>query len=137
MGPFQLGLAEFMGLRLNEHALHTWDIDVALHPAVTVPADAVDLVIDNLGMIAGFVSKSDGEERVIKLKTTEPARAFALTVGPERASLAPSPDSAAADVELPAESFVRLVYGRLDPAHTPPGIESPELEQLRAIFPGV
>ena len=38
---------------------------------------------------------------------------------------------------MPAEAFVRLVYGRLDEAHTPP-VESAgvELDELRPIFPG-
>ena len=28
MGPLSLGFNEFVGLRLNEHAFHTWDIEV-------------------------------------------------------------------------------------------------------------
>jgi hypothetical protein len=39
---------------------------------------------------------------------------------------------------LPAEAFVRLLYGRLDRDHTPAGITTDglTLDQLRAIFPG-
>jgi hypothetical protein len=37
---------------------------------------------------------------------------------------------------MPSEAFVRLVYGRLDPDHTPVGVESPELDSLRRLFPG-
>jgi hypothetical protein len=42
------------------------------------------------------------------------------------------------DLSMPAEAFVRLVYGRLDPDHAPAGVEGDErlLEQLRAVFPG-
>ncbi len=29
-----------------------------------------------------------------------------------------------------------LVYGRLDPDHTPAGIEGPVLDELRVMFPG-
>src|SRR5215469_7653342 len=36
-------------LRLGEHAIHTWDIAVALDPAATVAADAVALLVDTLG----------------------------------------------------------------------------------------
>lgn len=40
-------------------------------------------------------------------------------------------------VALPAEALVRLVYGRLDPAHTPPIDAAPTaLKRLRATFPG-
>jgi hypothetical protein len=40
---------------------------------------------------------------------------------------------------LPTESFLRLVYGRLDPDHTPPlELTGPvTLDELRAVFPGV
>src|ERR1700727_408030 len=31
-------------LRLGEHAMHTWDVAVALDPAATVSADALDLL---------------------------------------------------------------------------------------------
>jgi uncharacterized protein (TIGR03083 family) len=137
MGPFTLDLPTFLGLRLNEHVLHTWDIDVAIDPAATLPPDAVEIVIDNLGMIAGFGGKSEGNERDIAIHTTEPDREFLLKVGPERLSLEPSDTATAADVELPSEAFVRLVYGRLDPAHTPPGVEAPALDDLRKMFPGL
>jgi hypothetical protein len=40
-------------------------------------------------------------------------------------------------VRLPAEAFLRLVYGRLDPDHTPPvSPQDVELGTLRAMFPG-
>ena len=136
-GPFQADLATFLGLRLNEHVLHSWDIDVALHPTATLPLDAVAIVIDNLEMIAGFAGKSDGHERDLTVHTTEPSRAFTVKVDPERLALTPAAPSAPVDLELPSEAFVRLVYGRLDPDHAPPDIESPELEQLRGLFPGL
>lgn len=136
MGPFQLDLATFLGLRLNEHVLHSWDVDVALHPSATLPGDAVAIVIDNLEMLAGFAGKSDGHERALTVHTTDPSRAFAVNVGPERLALTAAEPSASVDIELPSEAFVRLVYGRLDPDHSPADIESPELEQLRGLFPG-
>jgi hypothetical protein len=39
---------------------------------------------------------------------------------------------------MPAESLLRLAYGRLDPAHTPPEVsgDTEALEKLRVIFPG-
>ena len=137
MGPLQLDLTTFLGLRLNEHVLHSWDVDVALHPTATLPADSVAIVIDNLEMIAGFAGKSDGHECVLTVHTTEPSRAFAVKVDPERLALTPAERSAPVDIELPSEAFVRLVYGRLDPDHSPADIESPELEQLRGLFPGL
>jgi hypothetical protein len=51
--------------------------------------------------------------------------------------LEPGGDPPAPDLELPAEAFVRLVYGRLDPAHTPPVSGTADLDELRSVFPGV
>jgi hypothetical protein len=42
-----------------------------------------------------------------------------------------------AELRLPAEAFLRLVYGRLDREHTPPADDNAvDLDQLRAAFPG-
>ncbi len=136
LGPFELDLATYLGLRLNEHVLHTWDIDVAQRPTATLPTDAAEVVIDNLAMIIGWAGKTDGAEREIVIKTTAPSRTYSLKGGAERLSLEPAGDGAAAAVEIPAEAFIRLVYGRLDPDHTPAGVESPELDELRTMFPG-
>jgi len=40
-------------------------------------------------------------------------------------------------VVLPAEALLRLVYGRLDPAHTPESVvDTNALATLRRAFPG-
>ena len=52
MGPLELLFDGFVGMRLNEHALHTWDIEVAIDPAATLPADSVVHIVDNLELIA-------------------------------------------------------------------------------------
>ncbi|HEY4609587.1 MAG TPA: maleylpyruvate isomerase family mycothiol-dependent enzyme [Ilumatobacteraceae bacterium] len=137
MGPMQIDFDTLVGMRLNEHVLHSWDIAVALRPDETLPSDATAVVIDNLEMISRWASKSDGHERTITVRTTNPERRFAVTVDAERAPLTPAPQQAAADVELPAEALIRVVYGRLDPAHTPSGVDqTSSLDQLRRLFPG-
>ncbi len=46
-------------------------------------------------------------------------------------------DGSLPHLRLPAEALVRLVYGRLDPAHPPPVETSQvDLDELRQIFPG-
>ena len=62
---------------------------------------------------------------------------FRLVLGPDAVSVEPNtaPD-ADAELVLPAEAFVRLVYGRLDPGHTPPVEGDADLDELRAVFPG-
>ncbi|MBX6751052.1 MAG: maleylpyruvate isomerase N-terminal domain-containing protein [Micromonosporaceae bacterium] len=124
-------------LRLNEHAVHTWDVAVALDPTATIGAEAVGLVVDSLARVAGFSGRADGLSGVVQVTTTDPEREFTLTFGPT-VSLEPGrAEAATAELALPAEAFIRLVYGRLDPAHTPPvtatGIA---LDDLRRAFPG-
>lgn len=141
VGPMTLDFDRFLTLRLSEHTLHTWDIDVSRHPDATLAPDAVPFVLDVLPMIAGFAGKSDGNEGVVAIRTANPDRAFVLTVQPERLSLASVTDSASdsdsVDIDLSSEELVRLVYGRLDPAHTSPGVKSPVLDRLRRLFPGL
>jgi hypothetical protein len=75
---------------------------------------------------------------VLEVTTSDPERRFALIADGVR--LEPwSGQLAEGSLELPAEALFRLMYGRLDPAHTPPlELDSPALtlDDLRAIFPG-
>jgi uncharacterized protein (TIGR03083 family) len=139
-GPVQVDFAGALAMRLNEHALHSWDIAVALDPGATVAPDAVVIVVDNIGLIARFVGKPSGVVHDVRVHTTAPEREFVLAIGAEGVTLepeSPSADTAPADLELPAEAFVRLVYGRLDPAHTPSVRGTADLEELRRVFPGI
>lgn len=133
LGPMALPLAVFAGLRLNEHALHSWDVAVTFDPAAGVAPEATEVVIDNLAMIAGFAGKPVGDRR-IAVVTTGPERRFTLVSTDESVQLEEAGDGDA-DVTLPAEALIRLVYGRLDPDHAPIAT-TPALDTLRAAFPG-
>jgi uncharacterized protein (TIGR03083 family) len=137
MGPLELTLTALLGLRLNEHALHTWDIAAMFTPEATLPVDAASLCVDNLAMIVQFTGKPTGTRHQLNVRTTEPRRDFVLDLGDDAVSLAPSDRGSEPDVELPAEAFVRLVYGRMDPEHTPPVSGRADLDELRRAFPGV
>jgi uncharacterized protein (TIGR03083 family) len=136
MGPMEFDFTQLVGLRLNEHTLHTWDVEVAGAPdAVLAPAGTA-LVVDSLQLITRFTGKAKADGRALQVRTTEPARDFSLTTGPDAVALAPG-DGGAADLTMPAEAFIRLVYGRLDPDHTPAVDGDPTLlEALRSVFPG-
>jgi uncharacterized protein (TIGR03083 family) len=133
----EMDITGVAGMRLSEHALHTWDVAVTLDPAAKVEPDAVDLLIDMAGGVAGR-AKADGTERKICVATTDPKRHFMLETG-EKVTLAPADhhEEKLPKLVLPAEALIRLVYGRLDPEHTPE-IETSDvdLDELRAIFPG-
>lgn len=137
VGPMELDAAAAVGLRLAEHAVHTWDIAVMFDPAATVDAVAVGEIIDGLGMLAGFVGKPIGAPVHIHVHTTGPDRDLALDLGDAVSLTGWDGTARPALLTLPAEAFVRLVYGRLDPAHTPPlQAEGVQLDDLRAAFPG-
>jgi uncharacterized protein (TIGR03083 family) len=136
MGPMSFDFAGFVGLRLNEHALHTWDIEVTLDPGASVAPDATRLVVDNLQMITRFTGKPIDTKHRVAVRTSEPRRDFTITLGPDGVSLEPADLAGDPDLEIPAEAFIRLVYGRLDPQHTPPTGGPADLDELRRVFPG-
>ncbi len=136
MGPMALGFQEFVGMRLNEHGLHTWDIEVAGDPSATIPQPVAELIVDNLELIARFTAKPTGDPATFAITTTDPERGFTVELSPDSVSFAPADADGPSEVELPAEAFARLVYGRLDPDHTPPNAETPALDVLRQVFPG-
>jgi hypothetical protein len=128
-------------MRLGEHALHTWDVAVALDPTVVLPEDAVALLVDRLAALAAWTGRPQPGLQV-RVETTGAERLFLLAESGERAELtATDPTATSADLptlRLPAEAFVRLVHGRLDADHTPDGVQADglDLDDLRKVFPG-
>jgi uncharacterized protein (TIGR03083 family) len=134
----EVDIAGLTALRLGEHALHTWDIAVALDAAAVVAPDAVELLIDLLPQRAASAGTPVPGGRPVEVVTSDPPRTYGLTLDPA-VTLTPrdavSPDAAV--VRFPAEAFLRLVAGRLDPQHTPLGVDAAEhLDELRQAFPG-
>jgi len=137
----ELGTAGLARMRVSEHAIHTWDVVVALDPAATLAPDAVALLIDTLDQLVARSGKPDGQQRKVRVSTTDPQRRFTLETG-EAVTLTPSgdagpPEPGVSELRLPAEAFVRLTYGRMDEAHTPPAEHAGvDLGELRQLFPG-
>ena len=154
MFGMEFDAADLVALRLGEHAVHSWDVAVSFDPAATVAADCVALLVDRIAMTAGQAGKFTGERALVRIHTTEPDREFllevadpvsltAVTSGPGGSDPAGQADQASADeagrIEMPAEALLRLVYGRLDPGHTPPVkviSGHVDLDLLRRTFPG-
>jgi uncharacterized protein (TIGR03083 family) len=124
-------------LRLGEHAVHTWDIAVALDPAAELMPEAVELLIDRIAMVAVRSGRPIEGVAPVAIDTTAPARAFLLSVDPQ-VTLAPRGRSGADAFRLPASAFIRLVYGRLRPDTTPTQIAGDaRLPLLREVFKGL
>ncbi len=142
-----LDAAGLVRLRLGEHALHVWDLAVTLDAGAQVAPDAVRLLLD---MLPGFAAPRFGRPQETPLRAritvTGPDRTYllaaadAVTLTEVTAAEADTRAGAAADTEIamPAEALLRLVYGRLDAAHTPDEVQAKpaDLDLLRATFPG-
>jgi uncharacterized protein (TIGR03083 family) len=135
-----LDAAGLVGLRLGEHALHSWDIAVASDPAAVVHPDSVALLTDNVpAFIAPRLGQPQGEPLRYRIITTGPDRDYLLTVT-DRVSMTGWPSGAepATEIRMPAEALLRLSYGRLDAGHTPAEVRAgpADLDRLRKVFPG-
>ncbi len=126
-----LDLPGFAAFRIGELGMHTWDIAVALNPSAELPADVVAQLVDVVPELAGRSGKPETEGTDIAVTTTDPERHLVVHTG-DPVSIETVPESAPDAVQLTAENYVRLVYGRL-PAR--PG-DDPRLDRLRAVFQG-
>ena len=111
-------------------------------PAAVVAPEAVADLLDVNPYLFGWLGKPgsilDGREEWVDVTLTDPDQRFGLKIT-DKVEITDVPDSATATLALPAESWLRLVTGRLAPAHTPASAHASggvTLEQLRQIFPG-
>jgi len=136
LGPFSFDFDGLIGLRLGEHALHTWDVEVPFNPSATLSSEAADAILDKLAFVAARAAKPHGLVQDVTIRTSEPVRTFTLALKGDSAELRETPPDGAVDLEIPSEAFVRLIYGRLDPGHTPDTVKGDAVELLRGVYPG-
>ena len=136
--PQALDVATIAGMRLNEVALHAWDVQVGLNPSATLHEAAARVVAEqysgSMGFMLGFIGKADALKQVAIVD----ADGFGLVVD-DAVRLAPTAESATATFDGPLESFVRLIGGRLTESHTPDSVSvagNVSLDDLRRVFPG-
>jgi uncharacterized protein (TIGR03083 family) len=138
MGPMDLDLTTFLGMRINEHSVHTWDVAVTFDPTAVIPSDATALVLETLGMMAPFAGKPTGADRTITVRTSAPTRQLEIVLRPDSVAIRPCVPVGRPDLEMSADALVRLVYGRLDPEHSPSFVGNrADLEALTEAFPGL
>lgn len=128
--------------RLAEHAVHTWDVAVTRDPDDELAPDAAAVILEAVvaPMVGRLASDPGPGESAVGVHLRDTGRALVLEVGPTVALRAPRPGEAPeARLEISTASFVRLVYGRLDPGHTPDAVAASDpamLDRLRRAFPG-
>jgi uncharacterized protein (TIGR03083 family) len=144
--PDRIDVASAVGFRLNEHALHSWDVFAAFDPDATVASESVELLIDRLPTMVGLIGRftpratRPAETTAIRITTTGPARELVLVLGDDL-ELRPATGGDATDGELtiPAEALLRLTAGRLRPDRPSGDLEPAgtlSLADLRRAFPG-
>lgn len=136
--PSPLEVSTFAGMRLNEVALHSWDVRVAVDPAAALSQESAEVLVEQfsgeMGILLGFLGKAEA--------VAEPAvvdvHGHGLVID-NGVSLSSAADEATATFAGPLEAFARLIGGRLTPAHTPAEVSvsgNVSLDDLRRVFPG-
>jgi uncharacterized protein (TIGR03083 family) len=140
--PAPLDAAAFVSLRVNEQALHHWDVEVTFDEEAVIPESAAELVVDRIGWMMQWIGKADrwpGEPTQIALTLSAPAREWTLSI----ADAVTLDEAAAADagarLTLSSETFIRLVSGRLRSADSARiDVEGPlRLDDVVTLFPGL
>jgi hypothetical protein len=133
----------FTGMRLNEAALHAWDVEVAFDPSATVPADVAAMLVHQyaglLGFLLGFTAKPDqlsDRPVTLALRATAPDRTLTMRLA-EQVELTDGPSQTDGEVELPLEAIPRLLSSRLRASDTDIAVSGPlSLADLPRVFPG-
>jgi uncharacterized protein (TIGR03083 family) len=134
----ELDAIGLMRMRLGEHSVHTWDVAVAVDDTATVSPDAVALLVDTLGPLVARSGKPTGGPLKVSIHTTDPEREFVLSIGDSVSLTEADGDVDLPELRIPAEALLRLVYGRLDPDHSPQlEASAVDLAVLRSVFPGI
>ncbi len=90
-----------------------------------------------LGELVARAGQPGAQPRRLRVSTSSPVRHYILDIGDPVTLTSAEGDDMRPELALPGEAFIRLIYGRLDPAHTPPvEIRNVDLDELRQVFPG-
>jgi len=106
--------AGFVRLRLGEHALHLFDVEVITNPDAIILDSAASLLVAHFANFASFLGHPESIapttplSLVIELATMQ--RSYHLHVS-DTVTVAPSPASKG-DLTMSAEGFIRLITGR-------------------------
>jgi uncharacterized protein (TIGR03083 family) len=143
--PFPADVALLSGMRLNEVALHSWDVRVAFDPDATLGDEEAGVLLEQLrgplGFLVGFTARTavlDGREVNVNVRAADQDEHFGLVLG-ESAAVADASGDPHAEIVADADAILRLISGRLREQHTPGSVVvtgDVTLDQLRQVFPG-
>lgn len=137
--PQPVPLVTAVGMRLNEVALHSWDVLAGLDDAAPLDAEAAEVLLElmtgPMSFLPGFVAKLD----VLREHAVVAAEGHGLILAETVELIAEPPAAPTARFVGEPEAFVRLLTGRLGEDVTPDGVAvsgNLSLADLRAVFPG-
>jgi uncharacterized protein (TIGR03083 family) len=139
--PEPVDVATAARFRLNEFALHRWDVEAGFDPHATVAPEAVALLLDQVGLMLAWTGRPDaldGRQATLALRLREPDASFGLRLA-DRIELTEVPEHPDGELAAPAEAWLRLAVGRLGPQYTPESVRITgplSLDDLRKVFPG-
>ena len=129
-------ISEFLAMRLQEHIVHTWDIETAVNPSATFRSDYLPFLLDQLPSVAPRSARPVTLPLTVDIRVLDPDAWFRLDLGAE-ASLAPLDSAPQADLTMSAEPFVRMIFGRLLGARAVvSGAEAELATHLTSVFQG-
>jgi uncharacterized protein (TIGR03083 family) len=145
--PFPADVTLLAGMRLNEFAMHSWDVRVAFDPRATLSDEQAAVLLEQyrgpLNFLIGYMAKADaidGDTVTVSFEGYEPDHVFGLVVG-DSVSLGDPHEAPQVRITGPTEAVLRLIAGRLREANTPDSLvvtgDTVTLEHLRAVFPGI
>jgi uncharacterized protein (TIGR03083 family) len=136
--PQPVPLATSLGMRLNEAALHAWDVEVGLDPQAALSEESARLILrhytETMTFLLGFVGTAEGAP-----SSRVALDGYTILIGDEGVRLERGAEGATATFHGPPEAAVRLLAGRLKPAYTPAEVSVSgdiSLDELRKVFPG-
>ncbi|MFE2431271.1 maleylpyruvate isomerase family mycothiol-dependent enzyme [Streptomyces sp. NPDC059373] len=133
-----LDLASYAGYRLSEQVVHAWDVMVTLDERAVLDAPDVVLLWERIDLVATRFRNADALTRLapqrVQVRLTDPEQTLLLRT---ELHLYPTPpNDPTATLTGPAESVLRLVYGRNRPKDPLTATGSITLDDLRTLFPG-
>jgi len=140
--PAPADVATAAGLRLNELALHSWDVRVGLDEHATLDPAAVAALLPGPTLVIAWISKPKllgDNHAVLRVTLSDPESTLSLRLADQVSIDTDTAGQSDGTLSLPAEAWLRLVSGRLAPRYTPGNlhITGPvNLDQLRQVFPG-
>ena len=145
--PFPADVTLLSGMRLNEFALHSWDVRVAFDASAALSDEEAEVLLEQfrgpLNFLVGYLGKSDvleGDAVAVRIEGSDPGHVFGLALA-DSVSLGDAHETPHVEITGPTEAVIRLITGRLRDANTPESLvisgDAVTLEQLRAIFPGM